>query len=142
MLLRTDPAGEPFKILGVSFDLKLIMGEALHSLAAEASWRIRSILRARRFHTTAEMIHLYKAQVLSYVEYRTVAIYHACDTHLVHIDRMQTRFLKELDVSPEQALVEFHLAPLSTRRDISMLGMVHRAALGKGPSQLHQFVSQ
>ena len=85
------------------------------------------------------MIHLYKAQVLSYVEYRTVAIYHACDTHLVHIDRMQTRFLKELDVSPEQALVEFHLAPLSTRRDIAMLGMVHRAALGKGPSQLHQF---
>ena len=139
VLSRTDPAGEPFKILGVSFDLKLIMGEALHSLAAEASWRIRTILRARRFHTTAEMIHLYKAQVLSYVEYRTVAIYHACDTHLAHIDRLQTRFLRELDVSPEEALTEFHLAPLSTRRDIAMLGMVHRASLGKGPRQLHRF---
>ena len=75
VLSRTDPAGEPFKILGVCFDLKLIMGEAIHGLAVEASWRIRTILRARRFHSTAEMVHLYKAQVLSYVEYRTVAIY-------------------------------------------------------------------
>ena len=33
------------------------------------------------------------------------------------------------------ALVEFHLAPLSTRRDIAMLGFIRRTALGKGPPQ-------
>ena len=31
------------------------------------------------------------------------------------------------------ALVHFHLAPLSVRRDIAMLGLIHRAVLGKGP---------
>ena len=36
------------------------------------------------------------------------------------------------------ALLNFNLAPLATRRDIGMLGVIHRTALGKGPSQLKQ----
>ena len=36
-------------------------------------------------------------------------------------------------------LVHFRLAPLRTRRDIAILGAVHRAMLGKGPKQLHTF---
>ena len=142
VLSRSDPAGDPFRILGVSFDLKLIMGDAIHSLAADAGWRIRIILRSRRFHSLPEMIHLYKSQVLSYIEYRTVAIYHACSSHLEHIDKLQHRFLRELGLSSERALLDFNLAPMSTRRDIAMLGLIHRAVLGKGPSQLHQFSPQ
>ena len=37
------------------------------------------------------------------------------------------------------ALVHFHLAPLCTRRDIAMLGMIHRTVLGKGPQQFADF---
>ena len=33
------------------------------------------------------------------------------------------------------ALAEFHLAPLAVRRDIAMLGLIHRTMLGKGPPQ-------
>ena len=33
----------------------------------------------------------------------------------------------------------FNLAPLSTRRDIAMLGVLHRTALGLGPSHLLRF---
>ena len=33
------------------------------------------------------------------------------------------------------ALVDFHLAPLAVRRDIAMLGLIHRTVLGKGPAQ-------
>ena len=32
--------------------------------------------------------------------------------------------------------MNFNLAPLSTRRDIAMLGVIHRAALREGPQQL------
>ena len=32
--------------------------------------------------------------------------------------------------------MRFNLAPLAVRRDIAMLGLIHRTALGKGP---HQF---
>ena len=37
------------------------------------------------------------------------------------------------------ALVNFRLAPLSVRRDIAMLGLVHRAAVGKGPGHFKKF---
>ena len=33
----------------------------------------------------------------------------------------------------------FNLAPLSTRRDVAMLGLVHRAVLGKGPEHFREF---
>ena len=36
-------------------------------------------------------------------------------------------------------LLAFNLAPLRARRDIAMLGLIHRAATGKGPEQLKRF---
>ena len=46
---------------------------------------------------------------------------------------MQSRFLKDAVVSKIYAVVHFRLAPLAVRRDIAMLGVIHRAVLGKGP---------
>eukprot|EP00959_Pyramimonas_sp_CCMP1952_P268408 5612000-Pyramimonas_sp.AAC.1 len=40
-------------------------------------WKMRRFLRARRFHADAELICLFKTHVLSCVEYRTSAVYHA-----------------------------------------------------------------
>ena len=73
---------------------------------------------------------LYKAQLLSYVEYRTPAVYHASSSVLAPIDGIQRRFLRETCVTDEQALFVFNLAPLSVRRDIAMLGVIHRTVLG------------
>ena len=42
-------------------------------------------------------------------------------------------FLQNAGISEIDAVVHFHLAPLSVRRDIAMLGVIHRAVLGKGP---------
>ena len=36
-------------------------------------------------------------------------------------------------MSDEGALFVFHLAPLSVRRDIAILGVIHRMVLGRGP---------
>ena len=36
------------------------------------------------------------------------------------------------------ALLQFRLAPLQTRRDMAMLGVLHRTVLGKGPVQIRR----
>ena len=85
---------------------------------------------------------LYKAHVLSFIEYRTSAIYHASSSVLSKVDKVQDRMLKIAGTTDAEALLVHNLAPLSTRRDIAMLGIIHRAALGKGPAQLQSFFQQ
>ena len=85
-------SGGPFTFLGVSFDEGLTMAGALHSLVHEASWKLASILRTSRYFSTPELIGLYKSKLLSYIEYRTPAIYHACTSHLAPLDQIQRRF--------------------------------------------------
>ena len=69
----------------------------------------------------------------------TAALYHACSSHLDHLDRIQRRFLRELGVSELEALMEFNLAPLSSRRDMAMMGLIHRTVLRQGPESFEQF---
>ena len=52
---------------------------------------------------------------------------------------MQERFLRHVNLPVEDALAGFNLAPLAARRDMAMLGLIHRARLGKGPTQLSQY---
>ena len=82
---------------------------------------------------------VYKSRLLSYLEYRTPAVYHATDTVLRKLDAVQIRFLNALDCSELQALMEFNLAPLTARRDMAMLGVIHRTVLGKGPEHFKKF---
>ena len=70
---------------------------------------------------------------------KTPAIYHAPAFFLQSIDRIQETFLNELGVTAFEALSEYNLAHLSSRRDISMLGLIHRVVLGKAPSQFSKF---
>ena len=46
---------------------------------------------------------------------------------------MQNRFLREVGLTAEAALLTFNLAPLQTRRDVAVLGIIHRTVLGHGP---------
>ena len=82
---------------------------------------------------------LYKSHVLGFVEYRTPAVYHASPSVLLPLDRLQNWLLRDLGLTPEEALVNFGLAPLNCRRDMAMLGVVFRAVLGKGPAPLRSF---
>ena len=122
------PAGNNFKILGLDFDCRLVMGDAICGLTSEMRWRVRSILRAQRYHTTANMLHLYKAKVLSYVEYRTAAIYHASVSLLQKVDHVQESFLEDIGIDAINALLYFNLAPTSLR-----------TVLGQGPEHFKQW---
>ena len=73
----SEASGNGFKMLGVSFDEQLTMSEAVGEIVAAAGWKLRTLLRTRRFYTDADLIGLYKAHLLSFLEYRTPAVYHA-----------------------------------------------------------------
>ncbi len=60
-------------------------------------------------------------------------LYHATRDVLRRLDAAQHRFLKDAGVDDLTASVGFHSAPLAVRRDLAMLGVIHRTALGKGP---------
>ena len=126
-------------MLGVSFDPELSMADAIGELVSAASWKLRTLVRTRRFYTHADLVVLYKAHLLSFIEYRTPAIYHATRVYLRRLDAIQSGFLKDIGVDDVTALVEYHLAPLCTRRDMAMLGLIHRTALGKGPPQFQKY---
>ena len=139
ILSTSEPWGEAFKVLGVLFDTKLQMGCAVRECVHEVGWKLRTLLRTRRYHSVIELVLLYKSHILSYVEYRTPGIYHAATSILEPIDRIQVRFLRDAGVSLLDALLEFNLAPLESRRDIAMLGVIHRAILRLGPDCFQQW---
>ena len=139
ILHRRDDWGPNFTNLGVTFDTKLRMNVACREIAQEARWRLNTLLRARRFHTCRELVKLYKTHILSYLESGTPAVYHAAPYNLHLIDHIQEVFLRELGISDEVALADFNLAPLNTRRDIAMLGLIHRTTLNLGPPQFKEW---
>jgi len=139
VLSRQSPVGGKFKILGVNFDCKLLMDDAAQDVAFECGWKLEKMIRSKKFFNGKELMDLYKAHVLSFIEYRTSAIYHASTAVLSKIDRIQTKMLRIAGMTELEALLLHNLAPLNTRRDIAMLGVIHRAALGQGPEQLRQF---
>jgi hypothetical protein len=130
-----EPHGVDFKMLGVEFDTALTMKAAVDRLINDASWKLKMLIRTRRFYNDSELVTLYKAQLLAFLEYRTPAIYHVTRDILRRLDRVQSRFLEDVGLSQADALMEFNLAPLATRRDIAMMGLLHRTAIGKGPPQ-------
>jgi hypothetical protein len=135
----SNPEGPSFKLLGISFDMQLLMVDAIGEVVTTATWKMRTLLRTRRFYTIADLILLYKSHVLPFLEYRTAGIYHAHRDALVRLDHIQERFLEDIGISTKEAMLHFSLAPLVARRDIAMLGLVHRAALKKGPAHFWHF---
>ena len=139
MLHRRLGTDGEFKILGVIFNSQFLMRAAIRQVATEAGWRLQQLLKARRYFTTPELVHLYKAQVLSYLEDSTPGTYHAAVSVLDRVDSVQRRLLRELGLTELDALLRYRFAPLPSRRDIAMLGVLHRVVLGLAPPQLASF---
>ena len=81
--------GRDFRILGVSYDCRLVMDSAVRELAAKARWKILMLLRSKHALGAVSLIVQYKQQVLSFSEYRTSAIYHATTTVLEQLHKLQ-----------------------------------------------------
>ena len=120
VLCSRIPKGEPFKILGITFDTKLVMYNAVILIVAESSARIKMLMRVRPFYSISVLMTLYKCHVLSFIESGTPAYYHAVPNILKLIDGIQDDFLEVVGISKKDAILHFNLAPLCTRRDIAM----------------------
>jgi hypothetical protein len=83
VLHRRKPHGEDFKVLGYWIGCKLLMHAARY-VATDAGWRLRALLRSRRFFTVPELMRSYKAQILSFVESSTPTLFHAAPSIKSH----------------------------------------------------------
>ena len=138
ILSKTESFGPEFNILGAVFDSGLTMASAVNEVVTAAGWKLRTLIKTKRYYSDAELVTLYKAHLLSFIEYRTPAVYHATRDILDRLDRIQTKFLQDAGVNDVTALIEFNLAPLAARRDMAMLGLIHRTVLGKGPEPFRE----
>jgi hypothetical protein len=138
IISKTEGFGPEFKILGVIFDSALTMASDVAEVVTEAGWKLRMLIKTRRYYSDAELVTLYKTHLLSYLEYRTPAVYHATREVLERLDRVQTIFLQDAGIDDVTALMQFNLAPLAARRDMAMLALIHRTVLGKGPKHFRE----
>ena len=131
--------GADFRILGIMFDKSLSMAAAIDELVKDCKWKIRSLLRCQRHFDIAGTVSLFKGRVLPFIEHRTPAIYHAAETLIQRVDSIQRHFLEKLGITEFAALFEYGLAPLRVRRDIALLGLIHRTVLGGGVRHFDEF---
>ncbi len=80
--------------------------------------------------------------MLAYIESFTPAIYHAAPSVPETIDAILYKFLAALGISARDAFLRFNSAPLEARRNIAMLGVLHRVALGEAPGALSDMCPQ
>ena len=133
---RLHPERSLFKILGVDFDNHLLMHKAVRKLAVQGGWRLRALLRVRRFFSLALLVMMYKSQILSYLEAGIVAFIHAPPSTMEPLDRIQRRFLREIGLTEAEALQRFNLAPFHSRRHMAALGLLHKRILGILPGPI------
>ena len=130
VLHNLDGEGEDFRFLGTMFDTSLRMESNIRGILAQARPKVKALLRSRRFYSTNDMIRQYKTHVLCRLELNSAGFYHASDTALDPLERLQDSFLQKLGLTREEGFLYYNLAPLTTRRDIAMLGLLFKCAFG------------
>ena len=85
--------------------------------------------RSRPYCSDNDMMLQFKTHILGIPESSIGGIYHATQTVLAPRDRGVTTFVHELNIEVDIAFFQFNLAPLALRRDIAMLGFLHKCNL-------------
>jgi hypothetical protein len=124
-------SGDNFKLLGCLVDTKLSMQPAIDAIIAHVRPKINALLRTRGFYDHANMFAQYKTHIWGYTEYHNGAIFHAASSELAKLDRLQKHYVHELSLTEESAFMYYNFAPPSLRRDIGILGFLHKRVLGE-----------
>jgi len=130
VLHPTENHGACFKLLGCMTDTDLMMHTAIDLLLTKIRPKITAILRTRAYYSVPELLSQFKTHIWGLMEANMGGIFHAATYLLAKIDHTQVRFLRELRLSAEQAFLEFNFAPPKLRRNIGILGMLHKRVLG------------
>ena len=92
-------SGDPFKLLGLLVDTKLIMRQAVEQILARVRPRIKALLRTRSHYSNASLVGQFKTHVWGLMEAHPGGIFHASTSILDQLDHAQKHFLDELGVS-------------------------------------------
>ena len=106
------------------------MGNECLRIRRKASPKSHAILATRGFYNIHDLIAQFKTHVWCHLEFSIGAIFHAADSHLQEIDGVQQSFCRSLDLTEEHAFLSFNFAPLCLRRDIAVLGLLHKITFG------------
>ena len=123
--------GETFKFLGCMVDPETRMHSAVEQVLSKIRPKITVILRTRGYYSTSNLIFQFKTHIWGLIEINMGGYFHAASSLLEKIDKAQNRFLRELELTPEYAFLEHAFAPPSLRRNIGVLGFLHKRVLGK-----------
>ena len=122
--------GDPFKLLGLLIDHKLIMDVGIEKILSQARPKIRAILRTKPHYNVAELITQFKTHIWGIMETHNGGIFHASNHLVDRFDASQRHFLENLGVDERYAFLEHNFAPPSLRRNIGVLGLLHKRVLG------------
>ena len=121
--------GETFKLLGCMFDVNLKMDIEIERICSITKPKINAMLRIANLYTKTDMIQQFKTHIWGYFEYSCGSILYATENQLQKIDNIQTRFLRHLNIDEDVAFLEYNFAPTMLRRDIGILGFIHKRIL-------------
>ena len=107
------------------------MEAAVDAILSKIRPKIRAMLRTRGQYSQNDMCHQLKIHVWSHMEHVNGCIAHAAPSHLNKLDSAQRYFLNGMDMTEEVAFLDHNLAPPSLRRDIGLLGLLHKRVLGQ-----------
>ena len=112
-------------------DTDLRMETCLELLLSKIRPKITAILRTRAYYSTPDLVTQFKTHIWGLIEANIGGYFHAASYMLAKIDHAQNRFLHALGLSPDQAFLDFYFAPPSLRRNIGVLGLLHKRVLGQ-----------
>ena len=121
--------GDDFKLLGLLLDCKLHMDGAITDILKRARPKLHTLMRSRPYYNDVDMVLQFKTHILGIIESNIGGIYHATNTVLAPLDRLATSFVHALNMEMEEAFMNYNLAPSALRRDIAMLGFLHKCNL-------------
>ena len=122
--------GDLFKLLGCCVDAKLTMCPAIDKTMSQITPKITALLRTRAYYDVPNLIVQFKTHIWGIMEAHSGGIFHACSSQLDRFDHCQQRFVETLGLSEEAAFRDNNFAPPVLRRNIGILGMLHKRVLG------------
>ena len=122
--------GEPFKLLGCLVDCKLIMQNAVDKMLTQIRPKVKAILRTRAFYAEKYLIAQFKTHIWGLMECHNGGIFHASTTVLEKLDAVHYKFLRDIGIHPNEAFLNFNFGPPNLRRNIGILGLLHKRVLG------------
>ena len=91
---------------------------------------MKAIVRTRSHYAIKDLISQFKTHIWGLMECHNGGIFHACSSLLEKLDAIHFKFLRDIGSDHANAFLEFNFAPPTLRRNIGILGLLHKRVLG------------